>query len=153
MRSVRLGRTFDAVFVHDAVCYLTTEADLRAAMETVFTHLRPGGAAIFVPDCTRESFEATTDHGGHDGDGRSLRYLEWTHDPDPSDTTYDVDYAYILREDGQPTRCEYDRHINGMFAQDDWLRWLAEAGFAARAHRADVPDAPPGYTMFVAVRP
>src|SRR5687768_9071191 len=31
MRDVRLGREFDAVFVHDAVCYMTTEADVRAA--------------------------------------------------------------------------------------------------------------------------
>jgi hypothetical protein len=27
MRTTRLGRQFDAVFVHDAVCYMTTEAD------------------------------------------------------------------------------------------------------------------------------
>jgi len=29
MRAVRLNRQFDAVFVHDAVCYMTTEIDLR----------------------------------------------------------------------------------------------------------------------------
>ena len=34
MRTVRLGREFDAVFIHDAVCYMTTEADLNAAMTT-----------------------------------------------------------------------------------------------------------------------
>src|SRR5262245_53937462 len=28
MRTLRLGRSFDAVLVHDAVCYLTTRADL-----------------------------------------------------------------------------------------------------------------------------
>ena len=32
MRSLRLGREYDAVFVHDAVCYMTTEADLRKAI-------------------------------------------------------------------------------------------------------------------------
>lgn len=36
MRTVRLGRTFDAVFVHDAVDYMTSEADLRQAIETAF---------------------------------------------------------------------------------------------------------------------
>ena len=30
MRTVRLGRAFDVVFVHDAVMYLETEADLRS---------------------------------------------------------------------------------------------------------------------------
>ncbi len=58
MRTLRLGRTFDAVFVHDAVMYLTTEDDLRACMVTAFAHTRPGGVALFVPDCTRETFEA-----------------------------------------------------------------------------------------------
>ena len=33
MRTVRLGRQFDCVFVHDAVVYMLTEADLRRAIE------------------------------------------------------------------------------------------------------------------------
>ena len=40
MRTVRLGRQFDTVFVHDAVCYMTTEDDLRKAIETAFAHLQ-----------------------------------------------------------------------------------------------------------------
>ena len=32
MRNVRLGREFDAVFVHDAVSYMTTKRDLRSAI-------------------------------------------------------------------------------------------------------------------------
>src|SRR5919106_5263370 len=116
MRSVRLGRQFDAVFVHDAVCYMTTEADLRMAIETAFVHCRPGGAALFAPDHVRETFRPSTDHGGSDGDSRGLRYLEWTWDPDPSDTTYLVDYAYLLRT-GDVVRVEHDRHVEGLFAR------------------------------------
>lgn len=41
MRTVRLGRTFDAVFVHDAVDYMTSEDDLRHVIETAFVHCRP----------------------------------------------------------------------------------------------------------------
>ena len=41
MRSVRLGRQFDAVFVHDAVSYMLTEDDLAAAMATAFAHTAP----------------------------------------------------------------------------------------------------------------
>ena len=69
MRTVRLDRQFDAVFVHDAVCYMTTLDDLRSAIVTAFVHCRPGGAALFAPDHVRESFRPGTDHGGHDGDG------------------------------------------------------------------------------------
>jgi trans-aconitate methyltransferase len=34
MRTLRLGRSFDAVFVHDAIDYMTTEADLRRAVRS-----------------------------------------------------------------------------------------------------------------------
>ena len=78
MRSVRLGQTFDAVLVHDAIVYMATVEDLKAAIETAFVHTRAGGAAIFAPDCVRETFEEYTRlHEGDDGD-RSLRCLEWS---------------------------------------------------------------------------
>lgn len=129
MRSLRLDREFDAVLVHDAVMYLLDEESLRAAMETAFVHLRPGGAAIFAPDFVRETFRPETGHGGNDRDGRSLRYLEWAWDPDPEDTTVVVDYAYLLREGLGPARVVHDRHVVGLFARADWLRLLADVGF------------------------
>ncbi len=132
MRTVRLGRQFDAVFVHDAIAYMTTEADLRRVMETAFAHCRPGGVVLLAPDHVRESFLPRTDHGGYDADGRGLRYLEWTWDPDPTDTTYTVDYAYLLRERDGTVRVEHDRHVEGLFARADWLRLLDEVGFEAR---------------------
>src|SRR4030095_17011892 len=64
MRHVRLGRTFDAVFVHDSVMYMTTEDDLRAALETVAVHLAPEGVALIAPDATGETFSAATEEGG-----------------------------------------------------------------------------------------
>ena len=135
MRTVRLGRVFDAVFIHDAVMYMRTEKDLRQAMETAYIHCQEGGAALFVPDYTRESFKGMTQHGGHDGEGRGMRYLEWVHDPDEKDTTYVVDFAYLLRE-GEKVRVEYDQHICGLFGRERWLRLLSEVGFEPRS----VPD-------------
>jgi len=129
MRTLRLGRTFDVVLVHDAIAYMTTEDDLRAAIETAAAHARPGGVAVFHPDTTRESFAPATDHGGHDGDdGRGLRYLQWTHDPDPSDTTYEVDFAVLLREPGRPARVELDHHTVGVFPEATWRSALEDAG-------------------------
>jgi SAM-dependent methyltransferase len=149
MRTVRLGRSFDAVFVHDAVVYLTTSDDLRAAMETAFVHLNPGGAALFVPDAIRELFQPRTDHGGTDGDGRALRYLEWTWDPDPTDTEYLVDYAYLLRE-GIEVRVVHDRHVIGLFSRQEWLDLLRDAGF--EPHNLTVPYEE-GVEAFVGKRP
>jgi trans-aconitate methyltransferase len=77
MRTLRLGRTFDAVFVHDAIDYMTTEAELRQAVTTAYEHCRAGGAAVLVPDNIAENFLPETEHGGHDApDGRGARYLQ-----------------------------------------------------------------------------
>ena len=154
MRTLRLNRVFDAVFVHDAVCYLTTEADLRQAIQTAFLHCRPGGVAIFAPDHVRDVFAPSTDSGGHDGEGRGLRYLEWTRDPDPLDSTYTVDYAYLLQEDGQPTRCAYDHHVHGLFSRATWLGLLEEVGFYPRVRLLEHSEVPLGSVeVFVALKP
>jgi SAM-dependent methyltransferase len=153
MRTVRLGREFDAVFVHDAVAYMTTEADLMLAIETAFVHCRPGGVALFAPDYVRENFRPSTDHGGHDGEDRGMRYLEWCWDPDPADSTYLVDYAYLLRMPDGTARAEHDRHVEGLFARGDWLRMLHAAGFQARALPLQHSEVEPGaHEVFVATR-
>jgi SAM-dependent methyltransferase len=154
MRTVRLGREFDAVFVHDAVMYMTTRRDLLAAMRTAYAHLRPGGAALFVPDYTRETFEPSTHSGGHDdpSSGRGLRYLEWTWDPDPRDTTYHVDYAYLLRDTNGKVRVEHDRHVEGVFPRAEWLRLLRRAGFRPRAVRFKHSELVVALEVFVGVK-
>ena len=153
MRTVRLGYEFDAVFVHDAVCYMTTESDLVQAVETAFLHCRPGGVALFAPDYVRENFRPATDHGGSDGESRGLRYLEWMWDPDPSDSTYVVDYAYMLRTPDGVVRVEHDRHVEGLFARADWIRILSAAGFEARSVLLELSDVEPGsHEVFVARR-
>ncbi len=154
MRTVRLGREFDAVFVHDAVVYMTTEDDLRRAIETAFVHCRPGGAALFAPDHVRETFKPSSDHGGHDDGPRGLRYLEWTWDPDPRDSSYLVDYAFLLRDADGTVRVEHDRHTEGLFSRSDWLRLLTAAGFVPRVLPFDHSELEPGvYELFVAARP
>jgi len=135
MRTLRLGFQADAVFVHDAIDYMTSPEDLRRAMETAFVHCKPGGLALFVPDYVRETFEPSTDHGGNDGPDRGLRYLEWTRDPDESDCTYTTDYVYVLREGQQPVRVENEQHTCGMFPRAEWLRLLRETGFEPKIVR------------------
>jgi SAM-dependent methyltransferase len=154
MRTVRLGREFDAVFVHDAVNYMTSTGDLRQAIETAAVHCRPGGVALFAPDHLREHFRTGTDHGGNDGNGRAARFLEWTWDPDPLDTTFTVDYAYLLRDADGSVRVEHDRHVEGLFPRATWLELLADAGLEARAVPVEHSELEPGsYELFVATRP
>jgi len=139
MRTLRLGHTFDAVLAHDGITYLTTEADLRAAIETAFVHTRPGGAAIFTPDDVADTFVEGTDlHETDDGE-RSLRYMEWSWDPVPGDGKQQIEYALLMREAGQ-VRCVHDRHETGLFPRATWLRLLAGAGFLVESLRRPIGD-------------
>src|SRR5579864_88772 len=153
MRTIRLGRAFDAVFVHDAISYITSEGDLGAVFMTTFVHCRPGAVALFIPDFVRETFTEGIDSGGHDGDDRALRYLEWHWDPDSEDTTYVMDFAYLLRLSEGSVTIRHDRHVCGLFRRATWLRLLEETGFDAKGVplTADADD-PFGRESFVGVR-
>jgi SAM-dependent methyltransferase len=134
MRSVRLGRRFDAVFIHDAIIYLTTAADLSRAIETAFAHCRPGGASLLAPDGFRERFRPRVSTGGHDEGNRSLRYLEWTYDPDPADTIVETDFAFLLRSGSGPAEVVHDHHTTGLFERELWLDLCRKAGFEPEIH-------------------
>jgi SAM-dependent methyltransferase len=143
MRTVRLGETFDGVFVHDAIAYITTPTDLAATIATVREHCRQGGAALFVPDMVVERFQPRTFAGGHDGNGRGLRYVEWIWDPDPADTTYVGDFAYLLRDRDGSMRSVRDRHVCGLFPRATWLELITAGGFRVSTHVApDKPELP-----------
>lgn len=142
IRRIRLGRTFDAVFAHDAICHMTSESDLKAVMETAYVHLRPGGIALFVPDFVKETFVAGTDQGGQDSRGRSVRFLQWVVDPDPTDTRYVVDFAIMLRARNGRVRVAHDRHSLGLFPRARWLELLRGVGFrAAILRHEDIREA------------
>lgn len=153
-REVRLERQFDGVFIQDAISHMTTEADLRKVMETAYLHCLPGGAAVFMPDFVRENFRPSTGCDGHDAGGRGLRYLEWTWDPDPGDSCYTADFAYLVRDEHGTVTALHDRLLLGLFGRAQWLRWLEAAGFEARAVPLQVAGVEPGrHEIFVARRP
>lgn len=154
MRSLRLGRTFDAVFVHDAVGYMLTTSDLRQAMQTAYEHCRPGGVAVFVPDETTETYRDSTEHGGSDGaDGRGVRYLEWSWDPDPADSWTATEYAFVLRHADGSVEVAHERHRTGLFSRARWLELLADAGFEPSAVPDETADGQPAREVFVGRRP
>ena len=155
MRSLRLDRLFDAVFIHDAIDYMASESDLRAALATAFVHCRPGGIALFVPDGTRETWRPQTDHGGHDLGDRSFRYLEWSFDPDPSDTRAICAFAFMMREGQGPLRHVIDEHTFGLFPRATWLELIADVGFEPRAveYRHSEFDPAIDHEMFMGLRP
>jgi SAM-dependent methyltransferase len=136
MRRLRIGERFDAVLIHDAIEYMVTEDDLAAAIGTAAAHLHPGGFAVIVPDATSEGFEASTDWGGSDGaDGRSVRFLEWSFDPDPNDTVAQTEYSFVLRSADGTVTTRHETHHTGLFPEATWRRVIERAGL-----RVDVVD-------------
>ena len=99
-----------------------------------------------------ETFVPSTDHGGHDGDGRALRYIEGAWDPDPSDTTYLVDYAYLLHS-GADLSVIQDRHVEGLFSASTWLDTFRSVGFDAQPRPYRHTDVDRLIDVFLARRP
>jgi len=154
MRTVRLEREFDAIFIQDAIMYMRSEADLLQAIETVYAHCKAGGVALLAPDHTRETFKASSGHGGHDVEKRGLRYLDWTWDPDETDTTFQSYMVYLLRDETDEVRCVVDHHVFGLFGQDEWLRLIAKAGFQARSLPFEHNEYEPGSAyVFLGIKP
>jgi SAM-dependent methyltransferase len=134
MRSIRLGEVFDAVFVHDAVAYMTSEADLGAAIVTAAAHLKPGGMVLIVPDDVADTYEPREEQiGGHDIGDRSLRYVE-SHGPlREGSPVVEVHFSYTMREADGTERVADDVHQTGVFPRSTWMRLIEGAGLEALA--------------------
>ncbi len=154
MRNVRLGRLFDAVVVHDAISYMLSEDDLRAVFETAYAHLKPGGLFLTVVEETPEAFKQNKIlHYSHADNGLEVTSVEYYYDPNVRDTTYDITFIYLIRQNNK-LRVEVDNHVCGIFPMAVWHRALADAGFKRdyqeRFH-ATKPNC--DYDVLVAVRP
>ena len=149
MRTVRLGRTFKAVIIHDAISYMLSEADLRATFATARAHLEPGGVLVTAPDRFRETFKGTSvSHSTRSKDNLELTCLEYRYDPDPTDTTVETVFFYLIKENGG-LRIEQDLHVTGLFPLNTWLRLMAEAGVGAE--KLPYPVAEDGRAMCLLV--
>jgi SAM-dependent methyltransferase len=131
MRSLRLGEQFDAVLIHDAIDYMATPDDVRAALGTAAAHLGPGGVLFVAPTYTRDNF--VDGESAHDADpSANLTYLSYVHDPNPEDTEYELVLVYLIRDAAtRAVDASVDRHRCGLFAESEWLSFLAEADFSA----------------------
>ena len=154
MRTFRLERDFDVVFVHDAIDYMITVDDLCGVIETANLLCSPGGVILLAPDHVKENFKPSTSHGGHDGPSRSIRYLEWTWDPDPTDTTYITYMVYMMKDQRNQVTIEHDQHILGLFPRQTWLDLLSSQGLQAEILLFDHSELEPGtYEIFLAKKP
>lgn len=130
MRTFRLSRrVFDAVLIHDAICYMQTEGDLRAVFATARAHLRPGGLLLVAPDLVRDTFRPGMKLSwSTEKDGVQINTEEVVCDVDPSDTVVESHFTYTITERGT-RRVERDIHVSGLFPIATWFALMEEAGF------------------------
>ncbi len=148
MRTLRLGRTFDLVLVHDAVMYATTPDDVRDTLATAAAHCRPGGGVMIVPDFVAESFEPDENEDeARAADGRILHYVERKSAPAPGASSYAMSWQFTLREADGTVHAWAEHEHYGLFPRQSWCAWLDEAGIDAAA-RCD----PWGRDVFVGRR-
>lgn len=151
MRTVRLGRTFAAVLVHDAISYMLTEKDLKATLETAKGHLRPGGVLLIAPDWVRESFPGSRVlHWSREQGEVAVTVEEYLHDPDPADTEIESIFSYTIKENGS-VRLERDTHTMGLFPKDLWTQLMEEAGFSVEILNLSVNEGGYGGLLFLGV--
>jgi hypothetical protein len=82
-----------------------------------------------------------------------VRYLAWTTDPDPDDTTSVTEYAFLLRQVDGSVQVAQDTHVLGLFARETWLRLMTEAGFQTRSVAEVTTEDRVPREFFVGVRP
>lgn len=144
MRSFRIDKLFDAVFIHDAIMYIINIDDLRKVLITANKHCKVNGRLLIVPDCFKETFKPSTTHGGHDKGKKSFRYLEWTTDPNPEDTEYNVDFAYMMRNEEGKLTVEEDHHTLGLFSENTWINLCENTGFKVEIVKIEHSKMKPG---------
>ncbi len=140
MRSVRLGNRFDAVTIFDAINYMRTIESLRAAFNTAYSHLRPGGVFVtYVEECADDFRQNKTTVLTNSKDDIEITLIDNSYDPDPGDTWYECHLIYLIRQRGELT-IETDCHLLGLFSLKTWLDEMAAAGFEVHRHRSSVPN-------------
>lgn len=152
MRTVRLGRNFAAVLIHDAISYMTSEADLLAAFRTAAAHLEPGGVLITGPDRIADSFQGSqVEQATHTAGTTEVTYLEYAYDPDPTDTTMETIMFFLIRTP-EGLRIEHDRHVFGLFPRATWVRLLERAGFSVEERLFHLGPAQRLYRLLVGIK-
>jgi SAM-dependent methyltransferase len=154
MRTFRLGRTFDAVLMDDAISYMACLADLEAAFRTASAHLDPGGVLVATPDVTTETFRqnktvATPATRTDARAGLDVVFVENAYDPDPTDEQYETTIVYLIRDHGH-LRIETDHWTMGLFSLDTWRRVLRATGF--EVHEGRYRAGEDEYTVFACVK-
>lgn len=128
MRTIDLSRQVDVVLIHDAVDYMTTPADAKAAITNAAKHLKPGGILIVAPTYTVESFEDDQSISDEHADKQvTVAFTSKVKLAKDAANQFLMQMVFDITESGQTTRLT-DEHRCGLFTEADWLDWIKAEG-------------------------
>ena len=119
----------DAVLIHDAIMYMTTEKQLLEMFSCAYRHLREGGKILVVPDVVKEYFHEHALHGGAQEGEKTIQLMEWHWDPTANDKTYQLELSLLMRE-GDAIRSHHETHTLGLFSVLEYTDALENVGFS-----------------------
>ena len=135
MRTLRLGRLFDAVAIPDSIDYMATLDDLRSAIATAVAHLKPGGVLLVVGK-PQEQFQNNNFAYTGERQGIHITLLENNYINPHHPNTYEATLIYLVRQSGE-LMMHHDRHILGLFPQATWEQVFRDAGLTLHQHSLD----------------
>ncbi|PKG33215.1 trans-aconitate 2-methyltransferase [Methanoregula sp.] len=135
MRSIRLNRRFDAVVIPDSIDYMVTIDDLRQAIHTAVTHLRPGGVLLVVGK-TEETFRNNNFVYTGERDGTHVTLFENNYRSLNNPGTYEAVLVYLIRQK-EELSIQTERHELGLFPLNTWEQVFRENGIEMMTTRLD----------------
>lgn len=125
MRTIRLGRAFDAVAIPESIDYMSSLSELRMAIATAVAHLKPGGVLLVVGK-TREIFKENNFAYTGEREDLHVTVLENNYINRYRPDTYEAALVYLIRwKDDLTIRTE--THVLGLFSQKAWETAFSEA--------------------------
>jgi SAM-dependent methyltransferase len=124
MRTVDLGKKFDAVAIPDSIGYMTKLEDLCKTFHTACNHLQKGGVLLITAHMQEEFKANNFVYSGKRGD-IEVTVFENNYITDAERTNYEATIIYLIRRNGE-LEIYTDRHIIGLFSSEIWYGLFKE---------------------------
>lgn len=130
MREVELSTRFDAVSIPDSIMHMTSETDLKKAINVASKHLNPGGVLLIVTHVSEEFRDNNFVYTGSRGDVE-ITIFENNCIVKPACKTWEATVIYLIRRKGR-LEIHSDSCSGGLFPLSAWLNLLKDAGFEVK---------------------
>jgi SAM-dependent methyltransferase len=135
MRTLQLGRSFDAVAIPDSIDYMATQSDLRKALHTAALHLKPGGVLLVLAK-PREIFMNNNFAYTGEKDDLHVTLFENNYINPYRPDSYEATLFYLIRRKGELS-VHSERHILGLFSRQVWEQAFDDAGLRIQYEETD----------------